>query len=260
MASVCRSACISDRRKLLLGAFAGLLLAGGQIASSIAASAEEEVDLLLVLAADISRSVDAIKFKLQREGYAAALTNPKVISAIESVESRRIAVCFVEWSGSGAQTIVVDWTPIGTATEARAFADRILAAPRLFMERTSISAAIDFSLGLFERSPFVGKRRVIDVSGDGTNNHGRDVLLARDEALAAGVTINGLAILSDTPLPNNPLHTHPPGGLLKYYEDNVIGGPGAFAIAAENHEAFGRSILNKLIKEIALAPSLDYFD
>jgi Protein of unknown function (DUF1194) len=218
------------------------------------AMAEERVDLLLVLAADISRSVDAEKFKLQREGYAAAITNPKVITAIQSVETGRIAICLVEWSGSTAQTVAVDWTSIGTSEEARAFADRILAAPRAFMERTSISAGIDYSMQQFARSPFAASRRIIDVSGDGTNNIGREVEAARDDAIRQGVTINGLAILSAVPLATNPTHTHPPGGLLKYYEDNVIGGPGAFALAAEGHEAFGRSILSKLIKEIALAP------
>jgi hypothetical protein len=222
--------------------------------SAAPAWAEERVDLLLVLAADISRSVDAAKFKLQREGYAAAMTNPKVITAIRSVETGRIAVCFVEWSGSTAQIVAVDWTSIGTPEEARGFADRILAAPRAFMERTSISAAIDYSMQQFGRSPFLASRRVIDVSGDGTNNIGRDVTAARDEAVRQGVTINGLAILSEIPLPTNPSHTHPPGGLLKYYEDNVIGGQGAFALAAEGHEAFGLSILSKLIKEIALGP------
>jgi hypothetical protein len=226
--------------------------AGGRLNGP--AMAEERVELLLVLAADISRSVDAEKFRLQREGYAAAITNPKVIAAIQSTETSRIAVCFVEWSGATAQIMAVDWTSIGTFDEARAFADRILAAPRAFMERTSISAAIDYSVQQFGRSPFIGSRRVIDVSGDGTNNVGRDVLAARDDAVRQGITINGLAILSAIPLPTNPMHTHPPGGLLKYYEDNVIGGPGAFALAAEGHEAFGRSILSKLIKEIALGP------
>lgn len=218
------------------------------------ALAEDRVDLLLVLAADISRSVDAAKFKLQREGYAAAITNPKVMAAIQSVKTGRIAICLVEWSGSSAQTVAVDWTSVGTPEEARSFADRILAAPRAFMERTSISAAIDYSMQVFTQSPFAAARRVIDVSGDGTNNIGRDVVEARDDALRQGVTINGLAILSEVPLATNPTHTHPPGGLLKYYEDNVIGGQGAFALAADGHEAFGRSILSKLIKEIALAP------
>ena len=240
------------RTWMMVAALGLATLASPQCAAPV--SAEERVDLLLVLAADISRSVDAAKFTLQREGYAAALTNPKVITAIRSVETGRIAVCFVEWSGSTAQIVAVDWTSIGTPEEARGFADRILAAPRAFMERTSISAAIDYSMQQFGRSPFAASRRVIDVSGDGTNNIGRDVAAARDEAVRQGVTINGLAILSEIPLPTNPSHTHPPGGLLKYYEDNVIGGQGAFALAADGHEAFGRSILSKLIKEIALGP------
>ncbi|NJO33787.1 MAG: DUF1194 domain-containing protein [Rhodospirillales bacterium] len=216
--------------------------------------AEDQVDLQLVLAADISRSLDSTKFKLQREGYASALTNPKVIAAINSVPTGRIAICFVEWSGANAQAVVVDWMSVGSAHEAEALAQRILAAPRLFMERTAIGSAIEYSMTQFARSPFQAERRVIDVSGDGTSNAGVEVTVARDKAVSEGVTINGLAILSEFPLASNPTHTHPPGGLLKYYEDNVIGGQGAFALSAESFEAFGRSILNKLIKEIALAP------
>jgi hypothetical protein len=123
------------------------------------------------------------------------------------------------------------------------------------MGRTSISAAIDYSMSILARSPFVSDRRVIDVSGDGTNNSGRPVTSARDAAVSQGVTINGLVILSDVPLPTNPMHTHPPGGLTAYYENNVIGGPGAFVIEAENFEAFGQLLVSKLIKEIASAPS-----
>ncbi len=235
--------------------FFAIVLAGlAFVAPADRARAEDTVDLLLVLAADISRSVDAAKFKLQRDGYAAALTNPRVVGAIRSAPSGRIAICYVEWSGADAQAIIVDWTAIGTESEAQAFADKMLAAPRRFMERTAIGAAIGFSVQQFTRSPFKASRRVIDVSGDGTNNIGRGVNEARDEALAQGITINGLAILSDVPLPFNPQHTHPPGGLLKYYEDNVIGGPGAFALAADTHEAFPASVLSKLIKEIALGP------
>jgi hypothetical protein len=123
------------------------------------------------------------------------------------------------------------------------------------MGRTSISAAIDYSMAHLARSPFQASRRVIDVSGDGTNNSGRPVTQARDEAIAAGVTINGLVILSEVPLPTNPQHTHPPGGLTAYYENNVIGGPGAFVLEAENFESFGQLMISKLIKEIATAPA-----
>lgn len=245
------------RRRLLMG-FVACLVAGMWhlvLAEKSRAETETEVDLLLVLAVDISRSVDAAKFKLQREGYAAALTHPRVIGAIQSMPTNRIAICYLEWSGAGAQSVIVDWTSIGTLAEAETFAAKVLAAPRLFMERTGIGAAIDFSMAQFGRSPFKAARRVIDVSGDGTSNVGRDVVSARDEAVAKGVTINGLAVLSEVPLAFNPMHTHPPGGLLKYYEDNVIGGPGAFALAAENHGAFPRLILSKLIKEIAMGPA-----
>ena len=123
------------------------------------------------------------------------------------------------------------------------------------MERTAIGSAIDYSVAQIERSPYKASRHVIDVSGDGTSNSGRSVVEARDAAVAKGITINGLAILSEVPLPSNPTHTHPPGGLLKYYQDNVIGGVGAFALAADGHEAFGQLIINKLIKEIAMGPS-----
>jgi hypothetical protein len=124
------------------------------------------------------------------------------------------------------------------------------------MGRTSISAAIDLSVILLARSPFQSQRRVIDVSGDGTNNSGRPVTVARDAAVGQGITINGLVILSPVPLLTNPKHTHPDGGLTAYYENNVIGGPGAFVVEAESFEAFGQLLISKLIKEIAAAPAL----
>jgi hypothetical protein len=220
-----------------------------------AGHAEQEVDLLLVLAADVSRSVDARKFKLQREGYAAALVNPRVLKAIESGPAGRVAICFIEWSGGGAQAIMVDWTIVANADDARKLGVRIVAAPRLFMDRTAIGSAIEFSVKVLEAAPMRSQRRVIDVSGDGTSNAGVFLLSAREAALAKGITINGLAILSEVPLPNNPAHTHPPGGLLSYFENNVIGGPGAFALAAESFEAFGASIASKLVKEISWAPA-----
>jgi hypothetical protein len=226
----------------------------GLLAFTPPARAVEPVDLLLVLSADVSRSVDAEKFKLQREGYINAIADPRVVRLIRAGTHGRIALCFVEWSGAGAAAVMVDWTLIANEDQARAFAEKVRAAPRLYMDRTSISTAIDFSMAQIARSPFGSERRVIDVSGDGTHNSGRDVTLARDEAVAKGVTINGLAILSAVPLAFNPTHTHPPGGLLKYYEDYVIGGPGAFALAADGFEAFGQSIMQKLIKEIAALP------
>jgi hypothetical protein len=222
--------------------------------ATLPARAAEQVDLLLVLASDVSRSVDTRKFELQRQGYAAALSNPRVIEAIKSGPTGRIAICFLEWSGATSQKVVIDWTIVSDAASARRIGDQMLELPRTFADRTSISAGIEFSMSQLERAPFSAPRRTIDVSGDGTNNSGRDVGLARDEALAKGITINGLVILSDSPLPWNPEHTNPPGGLDGYYKNNVIGGPGAFVMVAENHNSFGQAIVKKMIAEIAWNP------
>src|SRR5208282_2905643 len=157
-----------------------------------AARAAEEVDLLLVLSSDVSRSIDAPKFKLQRDGYSTAIMNPRVIQAIRSGALGKIAVSFVEWSGVGAQKVVIDWTIIRDEASAKDFSAQVIEAPRAFADRTSISGGIDFAMAQLARSPFQSNRHTIDVSGDGTNNAGRDVTDARDEALARGVTINGL--------------------------------------------------------------------
>ena len=218
------------------------------------ARAAEPVDLLLVLAADVSRSVTEPKFKLQREGAAAAITDPEVLKAITSGPNRRIAVCFVEWATAGMTNVVVDWTLIGDDESARRFSGRLVEVPRSFAGSTSISSAIDFSVSQLERAPFRSERRVIDVSGDGNNNSGRSVTDARDEALAKGIVINGLVILTPLAESFRPEHTHPPGGLEKYFQDNVIGGFGAFTVVAEGHHSFGRSLTKKLIAEIAGLP------
>jgi hypothetical protein len=219
-----------------------------------AARAAEEVDLLLVLSSDVSRSIDAPKFKLQRDGYAAAIVNPRVIEAIRSGALGKIAISFVEWSGVGAQKIVIDWTIIHDEATARDFSAQVIEAPRAFADRTSISGGIDFAMAQLARAPFQATRHTIDVSGDGTNNSGRDVTDARDEAVAKGVTINGLVILSERPMSWNADHTNPPGGLDAYYRNNVIGGPGSFVMVAENFNSFGQAILNKLIAEIVSLP------
>jgi hypothetical protein len=234
--------------------FLGLLLtllALAPVQSATAQTAGEPVDLLLVLASDVSRSVDHPKFMLQREGYAAAIANPQVLDAIRSGPNGKIAVSFVEWSGFGAQKVVIDWSAIDGAASARRFGDQLAEVPRSFADRTSISGGIEFAAQQFARAPFQAPRQTIDVSGDGTNNAGRDVALARDEALAKGITINGLVILSDRQLPWNAEHTNPPGGLEKYYRDNVIGGPGSFVLVAEDFQSFGRAIIKKMIAEIA---------
>jgi len=218
-----------------------------------AALAADQVDLLLVLAVDVSRSVDATKFQLQREGYAAALSNPRVIDAVQSGRNGRIGVIFVEWSGVGNQKVVIDWTMISDAEGAKSFGDRLLEAPRSFADRTSISGGIEFAIAQLVLAPYESARRTIDVSGDGTNNSGRDVTTLRDEAVSRGIVINGLPILSENPMSWNPDHTNPPGGLESYYRNNVIGGPGAFVMVAKNFNTFGEAIINKMIAEVSQA-------
>src|SRR3954468_1868522 len=213
--------------------------------------AAEQVDLLLVLASDVSRSVDTRKFGLHGRGHAAASPKPRVIEAIKSGPHGRIAICFLEWSGATSQKLVIDWTIVSDFASARRIGDQMLELPRSFADRTSISAGLEFSMAQLNNAPFEAPRRTIDVSGDGANNSGRDINSVRDEVLAKGVTINGLVILSDTPLPWNPEHTNPPGGLDNYYRNNVTGGPGSFVMVAENHNSFGQAIVKKMIAEIA---------
>jgi hypothetical protein len=224
------------------------------IASWTPTCAAERVDLLLVLAADVSGSMDESKFDLQRSGYAAAFSDPRVIEAIRGGPSGRIAVAFIEWSGIVQQKVVIDWTVISNDETARQFGDHILEAPRAFARNsTSISVGIDFAMTQLDSAPYEARRRVIDVSGDGDNNSGRDVTMARDEAIAKGATINGLVILTEAPTGWNSDHTNPPGGLANYYRNNVIGGPGAFVMVAESSNSFGDIIVKKLIAEIAQA-------
>jgi len=215
----------------------------------------QNTDLLLVLAADVSRSIDEGEFELQRKGYAAALTDPRVLAAIRGGTTGTIAVCFVEWSGAGEQMVVADWAVIHDDEDADALAAAILAAPRSFVGRTSISGAIDFAMERFTAAKPHSNRRIIDISGDGTNNSGRPVTEARDQALAEGVTINGLAIINDRPNPGYAFHTQPPGGLPEWYRQNVIGGPGAFLRVVEDFRSFADAMTNKLVSEIVtLAP------
>jgi hypothetical protein len=216
----------------------------------------EAVDLALVLAADVSRSVDDDEFKLQRKGYAAAVINPRVLQAIAASPHGAIAICFVEWSGPEEQQVVAEWTVIRDGETAAGFAATLVNAPRSFVGRTSISAALDFSRAYFSKAGVVTERRVIDVSGDGTNNSGRPVLDARDEAVAAGITVNGLAIINEHPNPGYFAHTQPPEGLPEYYRQNVIGGPGSFLLVVQDFDSFGEAITNKLVSEIAAAKPL----
>jgi len=230
---------------------AGLVFASLAIFPAAAFSAD--VDLLLVLAADVSRSIDATKFQLQRDGYAAAMSDPRVLETIRAGRRGRIGLSFVEWSDVGAQRVVIDWTAIGDAASAKDFGDRLVEAPRSFADRTSISGAIEFAMAQLAKAPFGAPRQTIDVSGDGTNNSGPDVPPMRDAAVAKGITVNGLAILSENPSAWNPEHTNPPGGLDNYYRNNVIGGPSAFVMVAKNFSSFGQAIISKIIAEVAQA-------
>ena len=227
----------------LLRALAILLFA---IAAPSSAQSPQYVDLALVLAVDASGSVDRVRFELQKQGYVAAFRHPRVIGAIQSGPTQAIAVIMMQWTGPALQVTAVPWTKITDAASANAFADAVARAPRaLFSGGTSISGAIDTAMGLLFDNPFRATRRVIDISGDGSNNRGRSANQARDEAIAKGVGINGLPILSLEP------------DLDRYYRDNVIGGPGAFVIAAKDYETFADAILKKLIAEIAAVTPRD---
>jgi hypothetical protein len=222
--------------------------------AGVAVARAETVDLLLVLAADVSRSIDDVEFNLQRKGYAAAITDPRVLRAISGGRNHAIAITFIEWSGAADQNVIVDWTVVRDEEAAGGIAATMLAAPRSFLGRTSISAAIDYALERFAVAPAQADKRIIDVSGDGTNNSGRPVTEARDQAIASGVTVNGLAIINTQANPGYAFHTQPPGGLPKYYEENVIGGPGAFLLQVENFDTFAEAMTRKLVTEIAGAP------
>jgi hypothetical protein len=205
------------------------------------ASAQTRVDLQLVLAVDTSGSVNQTRFELQRAGYAAAFRSPQVLNAITSGPTQSIAVTMFQWTGPMMQVHVIPWTVIRDKATADAFADAIERGERqLFGGGTSISGAIDYAASLMPGSPFQAQRRVIDVSGDGSNNRGRSASAARDDAVASGIVINGLPILSIEP------------DLDRYYRDNVIGGSGSFVTSASAYENFASAIIKKLIAEIAM--------
>ena len=225
------------RRALWVGWLLGLL---AMLAATADTRAETQVDLALVLAVDASGSVDQHRFELQKQGYAAAFRDRRVLNAIRSGLTQSIAVTMFQWTGPRLQVQVVPWTLIKDEASATAFAAAIEAAPRqLFGGGTSISGAIDYGRILLAQTEFAPTRRVIDVSGDGSNNSGRPVTFARDDAARAGVGVNGLPILSIEP------------GLDRYYRDYVIGGPGAFMVPADSYDTFAEAILKKLITEIA---------
>jgi hypothetical protein len=225
-----------------------LLTSGAALAAARPARADAEpVDVLLVLAVDVSRSIDEEEARLQREGYREALSDPRVIEAVGRGMIGAIGVAYVEWAGIEHQRLVLPWTRIASQRDGDRWADALAEAPRNSLSWTSISGAIDFSRRVLAEAPFEGTRRVIDVSGDGVNNSGRPTELARDEAVAEGIVINGLPIVNDRPT----FGRMPPVPLDQYYARNVIGGAGAFMIVAEDFTVFAQAVRRKLIREIA---------
>ena len=215
-------------------------------------AAERKVDLELVLAADISRSMDLEEAALQRQGYAHAIRHPRILGAIRAGGLGRIALTYMEWAGDGIQRTVVDWTEIADKQSAEAVAAAIEAAPLSVARRTSISGAMLEAAGRFAGNGFDGRSRVIDISGDGPNNDGVFVTKARDRVIAQRITINGLPIVTGQP---NPTGFPDLPELDLYYEDCVIGGSSAFMVVAHGFHDFARAIRRKLFLEIAdLAP------
>ena len=201
---------------------------------------ETAVDLSLVLALDASGSVDNSRFALQNQGYAAAFRNPKVLAAIRAGALQAIAVSMVQWTGPALHVVVVPWTLVNDQRSAAALAAAIDRAQRqIYGGGTSLSGAIDYGAIMLTASPYHGTHRVIDISGDGSNNRGRPAEQARDQAVKMGIRINGLPILTLEP------------DLDQYYRQFVIGGPGAFVISARNYDQFADAILRKLIAEIS---------
>ncbi|MDX2103967.1 MAG: DUF1194 domain-containing protein [Alphaproteobacteria bacterium] len=217
------------------------LLASAAATSSLVvrpAAAATAVDLELVLAVDVSGSVDWEEYALQRQGYADAFRNPRLHQAIRGGPIGRIAVIMTQWAGFTLQSVAVPWTLVDSAASAVSFADAILEAPRYRLRGTSLSGALLHATRLFGDG-FEGSRQVIDVSGDGPNNSGPEPDTVRDLAVAAGITINGLPILTDLPW------------LGDYFRSHVIGGPGAFIEEAVSFEAFGAAVLRKLLAEVS---------
>ncbi len=241
------------RRRLSIAGAA--VLAAAAMLPARAAAQTQTVDVAIALAADVSRSIDDEEFELQRKGYAAAVASPQFVQAIQSGAHGAVALCFIEWAGPGQQALVAKWMVIRDGEGATDFAKLLLAAPRSFAGRTAIGDGIDFAASQLAISGLTATRRVIDVSGDGTNNSGRAVTVARDEATAKGITINGLAIINEKTggIEGTFLygHTHPPNGLPNYYHDNVIGGPGAFVLQIVNFDTFAQAMTNKLLTEIS---------
>lgn len=228
-----------------------LLLAG-----PAAAQDRKEVDLALAMAIDISGSIDPDEAKLQREGYVQAFGDPVIVKAILGGSHGRIAVAYYEWSDAWVQRLLIDWTLLDSEASIAAFASRLASAPISIARRTSISGAIRYAIPLFARSPYEAERKVLDISGDGSNNDGGLVTDMRHEALKDRIIINGLPIMNDRP---NPFGFPSESDLDKYYLHCVTGGPRSFVEVARNFEDFPRAVRKKLLQEVAdLGPRHDF--
>jgi hypothetical protein len=234
-------------RRHLLGA----ALAMPALLRATTARAATPVDVELILAVDVSRSVDPEEQELQFTGYENAFRDRRLVEGIMGGPIGAIAVQMFTWSDWHIQTVVVPWTLLDGQAAAGRFADAIAAAPRRTWLYTSISGAMDFAARQFGQG-FEGTRKVVDISGDGVNNSGRPVAEAREEALAQGIVLNGLAVLDKVPGPLALSNGLPP--LDSYYRDEVIGGPGAFLVVAEGFGAFEAAVRRKIIREIAMVP------
>lgn len=237
-----RPGACGSRPDLGRGCLAGALLLGWALAPETARAAQP-VDLELVLAVDASSSVSADEFDLQIKGLAKAFRNPGVLEAVQAGGDLGIAVSLMQWSDNRKQIRAIGWTPVRDESTILALADAIEATPRyLIGGGTAIGGAIQFAVRQFEDNGFDGRRRVIDISGDGRTNQGSQPSKERDRAVALGITINGLTILNEDPT------------IDTYYFRNVIGGTGAFVVTANDYEAYETAILTKLIREIAAVP------
>jgi hypothetical protein len=228
-----------------------LLTAGLLVSGAWSAHAETEVDLALVLAVDVSLSMEPDEQELQRQGFVEAFRSPEVHEAIGRGMLGRIAVTYVEWAGAGYQQVVVPWTMIEHPADGHVFAERLAQMPIQRHGYTSVSGAIDFSFRQLRESGVAPVRKVIDISGDGANNQGRIVTAARDEAVAQGITINGLPIML-----KRPDGAWDIDNLDLYFRDCVIGGPGAFMIPVREKAHFAQAIRTKVIREIADRPQV----
>jgi hypothetical protein len=232
--------------------FVASVMAGGDVAGIAAPNpgvqqAGASVDVELVLAVDVSYSMDMDELAIQREGYAQAIVSKEFLQALKTGPNGKVAITYFEWAASSDQKIIIPWRVIDGPETADAVADDIMKTPIRRASRTSISGAINFAMPLFEENPYPGLRRVIDISGDGPNNNGAPVTPARDAALAKGITINGLPIMVKEPS----YSTMDINNLDFYYEDCVIGGPGSFVVAIKDRDKFKEAIRTKLLLEVA---------